>query len=95
MPSELDDSRECMRVAREVLFRTEAELTVCLVDEMQEHLEMAGSTLVLTRDLLKEIPERASLDYAGNRREAIKELEEMGRRLKALRDKIAKLGNEP
>lgn len=95
MSSELNDFRERMRVALEVLLKTEAEFTECFVGEVEEHLESHEASLDLTRALVKEIPDQPSLDHNGVKREIIKELEEMGQRTQALRKKVAKLRKAP
>jgi hypothetical protein len=87
----LTHAREQYRGVLTELKEREWALALALVDQVQEHLHQYEAGMRLTQMLLKEIPDQPSLDHAGIKREAIKELEEMQRRFHALKHKLLPL----
>jgi hypothetical protein len=84
----LDHAREQYGHARTELKQREWDLALQVVTRAQEQLEAHETALKATRELLQEIPEQPSLDHSATKRDAIKELEDMERRVAALRHKI-------
>lgn len=91
MPRELDEVRGRVRAARHELAAAEDVLADSLTAEVLVLLDSLGASMKATRDLVREVPERASLDYNSARRETIGALEEMERNVRALAAKVAKL----
>lgn len=87
----LTHAREQYQRAQTGLKQREWDLAGALVEQIQEHLHQYGAGMRITQMLIKEIPEQPSLDHAGLKREAIKELEEMQRQVTALKHKIEQL----
>lgn len=88
----LAHAREQYDRARQELAEREWVLTSSLVVEAKKNLDSVRETLELTRALVREIPEQASLDFNGARLDTIKGLEAMQRELGALRDKLGQMG---
>ena len=79
---------------REVLLELtvrERILTDVLVENIQKELPQYKAGLQSIQTLVKEIPEQLSLDHTGIKREAIKELEDMQRRMSTLKLKVEQL----
>jgi hypothetical protein len=87
----LGHAREEHRRVYDELQQRERDLALQLITAAQEQLQQHEKDLQDTEGLIKEIPERPSLDHSATKREAIKELAEMQRQVGRLRQKIEKL----
>ena len=92
MSEALDQTREQHRAARDQFAQSERELTETLLFEIDEQIKSDRHGLAEARLLVREIPSQPSLDHSAAKREAIKELEEIDRRLRKLQENLKKFG---
>lgn len=91
MRDPIDHAREQYRAAKLELKQREWDLSFQIVAKAQELLGEQEKTLRDIANLIKEVPGQPSLDHASVKQDVMTELEAMATKLKAMKNRIARL----
>lgn len=91
MNTKLDQARDRVEIARIEIGEAEAEITTALIEEIGAELTRVESSAEHLRKLLAEVPSQAALDHSAARQGAMKEVEDIERRVQHLRNHLSKL----